>query len=221
MQHPRGTGQGIGEFRRCTKRGYADFGSAPEWDVTLKRIDLGHLPPDDRPARLRSSFQTAKLTAEDLQVRLAQAWIPPRTPCSLLDIGSCQEMFEPLVSIAMSIPMCEYPIPRYMPDAPLPSPGARGEGLTPRPHSLAEHAALRWLILGLAEPNSVSLYQRRYPDMPRPAVNLGLKQPLLWVHPEIERCGELRRDARGAPSAHSGKRRSITTQAQERQHDEN
>jgi predicted DNA-binding transcriptional regulator AlpA len=41
-------------------------------------------------------------------------------------------------------------------------------------------------ILGLAQPNSVSLYQRRYPDMPRPILNLGPKRPLLWLRPEIE-----------------------------------
>jgi len=38
----------------------------------------------------------------------------------------------------------------------------------------------------LAQPNSVSLYQKRYPDMPRPVVNLGPKRPLLWLRPEIE-----------------------------------
>lgn len=42
-------------------------------------------------------------------------------------------------------------------------------------------------ILGLAQPNSVSLYQRRYPDMPRPVVNLGPNRPLLWLRPEVER----------------------------------
>lgn len=41
-------------------------------------------------------------------------------------------------------------------------------------------------ILGLAQPNSVSLYQRRYPDMPRPILNLGPKRPMLWLRPEIE-----------------------------------
>ena len=41
-------------------------------------------------------------------------------------------------------------------------------------------------ILGLAQSNSVSLYQRRYADMPRPVVNLGPNRPLLWLRPEIE-----------------------------------
>ena len=41
-------------------------------------------------------------------------------------------------------------------------------------------------ILGLAQRNSVSAYQRRYPDMPRPVVDLGPKRPLLWLRAEIE-----------------------------------
>ncbi len=32
-------------------------------------------------------------------------------------------------------------------------------------------------VLGLAQPNSVSLYRRRYPDMPRPVVGLAPKRP--------------------------------------------
>ena len=47
-------------------------------------------------------------------------------------------------------------------------------------------------ILGLAQPNSVSLYQKRYSDMPRPVVNLGPKRPLLWLRPEIEAWSRLR-----------------------------
>lgn len=42
-------------------------------------------------------------------------------------------------------------------------------------------------ILGLAHRNTVSAYQRRYPDMPRPVVDLGRGRPLLWLRPEIER----------------------------------
>ena len=41
-------------------------------------------------------------------------------------------------------------------------------------------------ILGLAQPNSVSLYQRRYPSMPRPIINLGPKRPMLWRRAEVE-----------------------------------
>ena len=41
-------------------------------------------------------------------------------------------------------------------------------------------------ILGLSQLNSVSMYQHRYPDMPRPVINLGPKRPSLWLRPEIE-----------------------------------
>ena len=40
-------------------------------------------------------------------------------------------------------------------------------------------------LLGLRHPNSVSLYQRRYADMPRPVVDLGHGRPRLWLRPEI------------------------------------
>lgn len=40
-------------------------------------------------------------------------------------------------------------------------------------------------ILGLAHPNSVSLYQRRYVDMPRPVLDLGRGRPRLWDRAEI------------------------------------
>ena len=42
-------------------------------------------------------------------------------------------------------------------------------------------------ILGLSHRNSVSLYQRRYDDMPRPVVDLGEGRVKLWLRPEIER----------------------------------
>ena len=41
-------------------------------------------------------------------------------------------------------------------------------------------------LLGLAQRNTISAYQRRYPDMPRPVVNLGEKRTRLWLRPEIE-----------------------------------
>jgi len=41
-------------------------------------------------------------------------------------------------------------------------------------------------LLGLAQPNSVSLYQRRYPDMPRPVIDLGANRPHLWLRRAIE-----------------------------------
>jgi hypothetical protein len=42
-------------------------------------------------------------------------------------------------------------------------------------------------ILGLGHPNAVSVYQRRYADMPRPVVDLGRGRPKLWLRPAIER----------------------------------
>lgn len=40
-------------------------------------------------------------------------------------------------------------------------------------------------LLGLAHANSVSLYQRRYADMPRPVVDLGKGRPRLWERSAI------------------------------------
>lgn len=51
-------------------------------------------------------------------------------------------------------------------------------------------------ILGVAYRNTVSVYQRRYPDMPRPVVDLGAGRPRLWLRPEIEAWAE-RRSAGG------------------------
>jgi predicted DNA-binding transcriptional regulator AlpA len=42
-------------------------------------------------------------------------------------------------------------------------------------------------ILGLSHSNSVSLYQRRYPDMPRPVVERGGGKTKLWLRSELER----------------------------------
>jgi len=42
-------------------------------------------------------------------------------------------------------------------------------------------------ILGLTHRNTVSQYVRRYPDMPRPVLDLGRGRPSLWLRPEIER----------------------------------
>jgi len=42
-------------------------------------------------------------------------------------------------------------------------------------------------ILGLSAPNTVSVYQHRYPDMPRPVVSLGRGRCMLWLRSEIER----------------------------------
>jgi predicted DNA-binding transcriptional regulator AlpA len=41
-------------------------------------------------------------------------------------------------------------------------------------------------MLGLAQRNTVSLYQRRYPAMPRPVIDLGQGRCKLWLRTEIE-----------------------------------
>jgi len=41
-------------------------------------------------------------------------------------------------------------------------------------------------LLGLSHANSVSTYQRRYEEMPKPVVDLGAGRPRLWYRPEIE-----------------------------------
>jgi hypothetical protein len=41
-------------------------------------------------------------------------------------------------------------------------------------------------ILGLSHRNTVSSYLKRYPDMPRPVIDLGPRQARLWLRPEIE-----------------------------------
>lgn len=48
-------------------------------------------------------------------------------------------------------------------------------------------------LLGLAQRNTVSGYQRRYPDMPRPVIDLGKGRPRLWKRSEIERWAKERR----------------------------
>jgi hypothetical protein len=40
-------------------------------------------------------------------------------------------------------------------------------------------------ILGLTQRTSVSVYQHRYPDMPRPVVDLGRGRPKLWLRSAI------------------------------------
>lgn len=41
-------------------------------------------------------------------------------------------------------------------------------------------------LLGLSHRNTVSQYQRRYDDMPRPVVDLGEGRVKLWLRPDIE-----------------------------------
>jgi predicted DNA-binding transcriptional regulator AlpA len=48
-------------------------------------------------------------------------------------------------------------------------------------------------ILGLAQRNSVSLYQRRYPEMPRPVVERGGGRTKLWLRTDVERWARSRR----------------------------
>lgn len=40
-------------------------------------------------------------------------------------------------------------------------------------------------LLGLSHRNTVSAYQKRYPDMPRPVLDLGHGRPRLWLRPDI------------------------------------
>jgi glutathione-regulated potassium-efflux system ancillary protein KefG len=60
-------------------------------------------------------------------------------------------------------------------------------------------------LLGLAHRNSVSLYQRRYPEMPTPVVERSNGRTKLWLRPEIERwrrehaASERRRKTDGDP----------------------
>ena len=41
-------------------------------------------------------------------------------------------------------------------------------------------------LLGLSQLNTVSSYQRRYPDMPRPVVDMGKGRCKLWLGSEIK-----------------------------------
>jgi predicted DNA-binding transcriptional regulator AlpA len=41
-------------------------------------------------------------------------------------------------------------------------------------------------LLGLAQRNTVSLYQRRYEDMPKPVVDLGRGRCKMWLRREVE-----------------------------------
>lgn len=42
-------------------------------------------------------------------------------------------------------------------------------------------------LLGLAQPNSVSTYQHRYADMPRPVVDSGTGRCKMWLRSDIVR----------------------------------
>lgn len=47
-------------------------------------------------------------------------------------------------------------------------------------------------VLGLTHYNTVSVYQHRYADMPRPVLDLGKDRIKLWLRPEIERWAATR-----------------------------
>jgi glutathione-regulated potassium-efflux system ancillary protein KefG len=55
------------------------------------------------------------------------------------------------------------------------------------------------VILGLSHRESVSTYQRRYADMPKPVVDRSNGRTRLWLRGEIEAWGKGRR-GRGAPA---------------------
>ena len=50
-------------------------------------------------------------------------------------------------------------------------------------------------ILGLSRGNAVTVYQSRYPDMPRPVYAPGDRRTRLWLRSEIEAWANTRRDA--------------------------
>ena len=52
-------------------------------------------------------------------------------------------------------------------------------------------------ILGLAHRNTVSEYQARYNDMPRPVVVLGSGRSKLWLRSEVERWALVHRERAG------------------------
>lgn len=47
-------------------------------------------------------------------------------------------------------------------------------------------------LLGLAHATSVHLYQRRYPQMPRPVLDRGGRRARLWLRTEITAWQEAR-----------------------------
>jgi predicted DNA-binding transcriptional regulator AlpA len=51
-------------------------------------------------------------------------------------------------------------------------------------------------VLGLSHRTTVTGYLRRYPDMPRPVVNLGRGRVRLWLRPEVEAWARRRRTAK-------------------------
>jgi predicted DNA-binding transcriptional regulator AlpA len=61
-------------------------------------------------------------------------------------------------------------------------------------------------IIGLTHRNSVSLYQRRYDDMPRPVVELSGGRTKLWLRSEVERWAkEQAASGRARPKRRAGR----------------
>jgi glutathione-regulated potassium-efflux system ancillary protein KefG len=58
-------------------------------------------------------------------------------------------------------------------------------------------------ILGLSHRNTVFQYQRRYDDMPQPAIDLGEGRVKLWLRPQIERWA-----TRQATQGHTRRKRA-------------
>lgn len=46
-------------------------------------------------------------------------------------------------------------------------------------------------VLGLSHANSVSTYAKRYPDFPKPILNLGRGRTLLWLRPDVLRWARM------------------------------
>jgi predicted DNA-binding transcriptional regulator AlpA len=63
-------------------------------------------------------------------------------------------------------------------------------------------------ILSLSHRNTVSNYQKRYPDMPRPVVELGPGRARLWLRSEME---EWARQRGSSPRGRRPKRKSVTS----------
>ncbi len=59
-------------------------------------------------------------------------------------------------------------------------------------------------LLGLSHPNSVSTYQRRYADMPRPVVDLGSGRCKLWDLVEVAAWAKATGRAVRMPEGRSG-----------------
>lgn len=50
-------------------------------------------------------------------------------------------------------------------------------------------------MLGLAQPNTVHQYQRRYADMPKPIYQPGGRRASLWLRSEIEAWNRARKSS--------------------------